>query len=202
VTVLGSGWLLELPLSEMAERIKRINLIDIVHPPEVISQTAVMKNVELIEQDLTGGLIEEVWKKAGKRTFLNKLSSIKGINIPEYQPVDDPGMVISLNLLTQLEILPEKFLRKKSKAAEEEFVNFRKEIQMKHIRFLEKHRSVMITDVTEIFTRSDGTISQNDTLAVQIPAGKHRDEWIWDFDLKKSDFNLKKSVFKVYAVIM
>ena len=36
---LGSGWLLDFPLAEMIERTEKICLIDIVHPPEVISQT-------------------------------------------------------------------------------------------------------------------------------------------------------------------
>ncbi len=68
--------------------------------------------MELSEQDVSGGLIEEVWNKAGKRTFLNRLSSLETIVIPEYQPVEDPGLVISLNILTQLEVLPERLLRK------------------------------------------------------------------------------------------
>ena len=36
VTVLGSGWLLELPLAELVERTGKICLVDIVHPPDVI----------------------------------------------------------------------------------------------------------------------------------------------------------------------
>jgi hypothetical protein len=110
VTVLGSGWLLELPLAEMSERIDMINLVDIIHPPEVIAQTATLKNISLIEEDVTGGLIEEVWKKAGKRTFLNKIDTLKMIRIPEYQPNEDPGMVISLNILSQMESLPVRLL--------------------------------------------------------------------------------------------
>ena len=63
VTVLGSGWLLDLPLAELIERTQKVCLVDIVHPPDVIRQAGYFKNVELIEQDVTGGLIEEVWQK-------------------------------------------------------------------------------------------------------------------------------------------
>ncbi len=202
VTVLGSGWLLELPLAEMAEKAKEIVLIDIVHPPEVYSQTAGMKGIKLVEQDVTGGLIEEVWKKAGKRTFLNKLSSIEQVIIPDYQPVEDPGMVISLNVLTQLEFLPMKLLRKRSEATEPDFLRFREEIQKSHIRFLMKHKSVLITDVAEIYTDTSGKETVEETALVQMPSGKITEEWTWDFDLKSSDYRRKRSVLRVCAVIL
>jgi hypothetical protein len=202
ITVLGSGWLLDLPLAEMAEKTGKVILIDIIHPPEVISQTSGMKNVQLIEQDITGGLIEEVWKKAGKRTILNRLSSLGEIIIPEYQPVEDPGLVISLNILTQLESQPERLLKKKSRATEAEFRHFRGEVQNKHLGFLKKHRSALITDVAELITDNNGKTSEKETLATAIPEGKMKEEWIWDFDLLRSDFNKKSSVYKICALIL
>ena len=105
VTVLGSGWLLELPFAELIERTGSICLIDIIHPPDVIAQIGNYKNVELIEQDVTGGLIEDIWQKTGRYPFLKKLKSLENIIIPEFKPDSDPGMVISLNILTQLETL-------------------------------------------------------------------------------------------------
>jgi hypothetical protein len=202
VTVLGSGWLLELPLAEMTERVKAIVLTDIVHPPEVISQTADLGNVKVVEEDVTGGLIEEVWNKAGSRTFLNRLKSLDNIIIPEYHPIEDPGMVISLNILTQMETLPEKFLRRKTKADENELLDFRKKIQAKHLQFLQKHNSVLITDVAEVFTEAGGGITEKETVVVDLPAGKVREEWTWDFDLKRMDFNRKSSVMKVVGIVI
>ncbi|HAX94130.1 MAG TPA: hypothetical protein DCY25_09355, partial [Bacteroidales bacterium] len=52
VTVLGSGWLLDLPLKEMAETGAEICLVDIVHPPEVKEQVAGLGKVTLIEDDV------------------------------------------------------------------------------------------------------------------------------------------------------
>jgi len=202
VTVYGSGWLLDLPVTEMAERVGKISLVDIIHPPEVTLQTAGFKNVQIVEEDVTGGLIDEVWKKTGNRTYFNRLPSLGSISIPEYLPVADPGMVISLNILTQLESLPEKLLRKKSKADEEDFMNFRKEIQQQHIRFLTKHKSVLISDLAEIFIKEDGESFQNNTVLAELPEGKVREEWIWDFDLMGRDYNLKKSVFKVVGIML
>jgi len=202
VTVLGSGWLLELPLAELIEKTERVCLVDIVHPPEVISQAGGLKNVELIEQDVTGGLIEEVWQKTGKYSFFNKLQSLGNIIIPEYKPDSDPGMVISLNILTQLESLLIDFLRKRSKIKEEEFNRFRTEIQKKHIDFLKKYKSVLITDITEIFTDNFSNVTDKPTVVTDLPEGKYKEEWDWHFDLVRSDYYTKKSVLKVAALIL
>lgn len=202
VTVLGSGWLMELPLAEMAERIEKIILVDIVHPPEVIRQSAGLKNVELSEQDVSGGLIGEVWNKTGKRTFFNRLPSLETILVPEYEPAEDPGLVISVNILTQLEVLPERLIKKKTKARDDDLFRFRKEIQEKHIGFLKKHASVLISDEAEIILKTGGTQILNKTLLADLPEGRLSDTWTWDFDLTHTDFNRQKSRFKVVALLI
>jgi len=201
VTVLGSGWLLDLPLKEINDLVNEINLVDIIHPPEVKEQVADLKKVSIWEEDVSGGLINEVWHKARHRTFLNRLRSLDGIIINEYQPQFDPGMVISLNILTQLENLPLEFLKKRSVKNEESYLQFRKEIQSKHISFLRKHKSVLITDISEVITDSSGNVIENLSVLTDLPDTKLREEWTWDFDLKKSDYYSKKSVFKVSAMI-
>jgi hypothetical protein len=202
VTVLGSGWLLDLPLKEMTDMVTEVNLVDIIHPPEVKEQVAGMNKVILREEDISGGLINEVWQKAGYRTFLNKLSSPDDILISEYQPGFETGMVISLNILTQLENLPLELLRKKSRKDEESFLRFRIRVQSEHLSFLRKHESVLITDVSEIITARSGNVIENPSLLASLPEAKLREEWTWDFDLKKSDYYSKKSVFKVSAMIL
>jgi hypothetical protein len=201
LTVLGSGWLLDLPVAEIAERTKKIVLVDIVHPPDVIRQVENFKNVELIEQDITGGLIEEVWQKAGKFYFFNKMRSLENICIPEFKPDFDTGMVISLNILTQLESLLVDFIKKRSIIKEEEFNRFRTEIQKKHIDFLNKHKSILISDYTEVITSRVGSIETIPTLLADLPSGKYREEWTWNFDQTGADLYNCRSEFKVVALI-
>jgi len=200
VTVLGSGWLLELPVAEMIEKSGKVCLVDIVHPPEVRAQTACIKNIDLIEDDVTGGLIEEVWQKTGRYSFFRKLKSLDGITIPEYTPDSDPGMVISLNILTQLESLLVDYLRKISKVSDEEYSRFRIEVQKKHIAFLQRHRSVLITDYSEVFTSKSGALSTVPTLLTELPQGQRREEWTWNFDQAGSDYYNRRSLLKVVAV--
>jgi hypothetical protein len=202
VTVLGSGWLLDLPLKEMTDMVTEVNLVDIIHPPEVKEQVAGMNKVILREEDISGGLINDVWQKAGYRTFLNKLRSPDDIPVNEYQPGFETGMVISLNILTQLENLPLEFLRKKSLKNEESFLRFRARVQSEHISFLKKHESVLITDVSEVITARSGNVIENPSLLSALPEAKLREEWTWDFDLRKSDYYSKKSVFRVSAMLL
>ena len=201
ITVLGSGWLLDLPFAELIERTDKVCLIDIIHPPDVISQAGNYKNVELIEQDVTGGLIEEVWQKTGKFSVFKKLKSLEDIIVPEFKPDGDPGMVISLNILTQLESLLLDFLKKRSKIKEEEFNLFRTEIQRKHIDFLRKHRSVLITDYAEVITDRSGSVKTIPTLVTDLPPGQFTEEWTWNFDQTGADLYNSRSQFKIVALI-
>lgn len=200
VTILGSGWLLEVPLAEIIEKTGKVCLVDIIHPPDVIEQTHNLKQVELNEIDVTGGLIEQVWSKTGKHKFFNKLQSIDSISVPKYKPDGDPGLVISLNILTQLESLIIDFLRKRTKIKEQEFSYLRSQIQAKHIEFLKNYRSVLISDIAEIITDKSGIITTIPTLATSLPEDHYREEWTWDFDQKGADFYNKRSIMKVIAL--
>lgn len=203
VTVLGSGWLLDFPLAELLEKNIEILLIDIVHPPEVRKQLEGIDRVRLVEADLTGGLIEELWEKAGRLPFYRKLHSIDTLNINEFRPaVEDPGMVVSLNILSQLDVLPVRLLRKKSSATEDELIKFRREIQQKHLSFLQKHKSVLITDVREIFSDRRGQLTEEQTVVVPLPGAEITEKWTWNFDSTYTDYYGKKSVLEVVAMIL
>jgi hypothetical protein len=202
VTVLGSGWLLDLPLKEIAEQTDRVNLIDIVHPPDAARQVSPLKNVILTEADVTGGLIEEVWEKAGRLPFFRRLKTLDDIIVPSFELPDDKGLIISLNILSQLETLPLKILKARSSAGEEEFLRLRCEIQQKHIDFLSAHNSVLITDISEIFIDKTRQETEVKSVIINLPEGESREEWTWDFDLRRSDYYEKNSVLKVVALIL
>ncbi len=201
VTVLGSGWLLDLPFAELIERTEKVCLVDIIHPPDVKNQVKDLKNVELFEQDVTGGLIAEVWQKTRKYSFLRKLKSLGNIVIPEYKTDADPGMIVSLNILTQLESLPVDFMRKRSKIKDEEFTHFKSEVQKKHIDFLSKYPSVLISDIAEIITSKSGDIKTIATLLTDLPPGRYRENWTWNFDKAGGDLYNSNSQFNVIGII-
>jgi hypothetical protein len=200
VTVLGSGWLLDLPLAEMLEKAVTVYLVDIIHPPEVIKQTGNISKVVLVEQDVTGGLVEEVWKMTDRFSLSNKLKSLESISVPQFAPGFDPGFVISLNILTQLESRLIERLRKRAAIPDNELLGFRKGIQEKHIEFLSRHPSVLISDYAEVITKKSGDISSIQTLLATLPQGLFNDEWTWDIDLKGDENYNSRSVMKVLSV--
>jgi len=202
VTVLGSGWLLDLPLAEMLEKTSRVYLVDIVHPPEVVRQAGSLENVVLVEKDITGGLIEEVWNKTGKFSLFRKLKSLESITIPEFSLDFDPGFIISLNILTQLESQLLNCIKKRSAISEEEIFRFRKAIQEKHIDFLRKHKSLIITDYAEVIIKKSGESQTNPTLFTELPEGKFKEDWTWDFDLKGHENYNSRSIIKVVSVAL
>jgi hypothetical protein len=199
ITVLGSGWLLELPVAELLEITGEIILVDIIHPPEVVKQAGAFKNVTLIEADVTGGLIEEVWNKASGFSLFRKSLKLYEIPVPEYKPDFDPGLVISLNLLTQLESLLVDYLKKKINAGDDEYLVFRQAIQAKHIEFLMKHKSLLVSDIEEVFTDRSGEKRVVATLVTKIPGGDFSEEWMWSFDLKGADNYNSTSYMNVIA---
>jgi len=201
VTVLGSGWLLDVPLKEMTEQVSVINLVDILHPPEVREQVSRMGDVRLTEADVTGGLIRDVWEK-GSYFWRKKRGSINDLEIPEFKFEFEPGLIISLNLMTQLESLLLGFIRKKWKPGEEDLLRFRKEIQHRHVSLLMRHTSVLITDVAEIITERSGRVREEPSVLTDLPDAGTRKEWTWDFDLHRSDYYNRRSVFRVVAMML
>jgi hypothetical protein len=202
VTVLGSGWLLDLPLREIVDTGAEVYLVDIVHPPEVQEQVRELNRVTLIEDDVSGGLIKEVWEKGRRKFFFNRLRSPDDINISEYRPRSDPGMVISLNILTQLENLPVEFLKKRSGGDEQAFCRFRLRVQESHMGFLKKHKSVLLTDISEIITESSGGVVEVPSVLANLPEAEKTEEWTWHFESKRSDFFRKKSDFRMKAMML
>ena len=201
VTVLGSGWLLDFPLREISDTGTEVYLIDIVHPPEVREQVRELNKVTLIEDDISGGLIHEVWEKARRVFFLNRLKSPDDINVAELSLQFDPGMLISLNIMTQLEILPLEFLKKRSGGDEEARLRFRQKVQESHLRLLKKYKSVLITDISEIITESSGRIIEKPSVLVKLPEAEHTEEWTWHFESKRRDYFRKKSDIRVRALM-
>lgn len=200
ITVLGSGWLLDFPIAEILEMGIPLNLIDIAHPPDVLKQLSAYPMVTFTEMDLTGGLAEEIRKNFPSFAIFRKSKDLSDITVPSLVLDENPGLVISLNLLSQLDVLLSEYLRKRARFTENGLLRFRSEIQQKHLDFLLKNNSILISDVEEvIFTRS-GESSTEKTVVIDLPHGKNRKEWTWDFDLKKSDYNMRRSVLKVVAI--
>jgi len=183
VAVLGSGWLLDVPLDHLVQRFKRVYLVDIHHPIQIRKLTAGMSRVELIEEDLTGGAIEEIWQHSRE----NLISAEDGLAL-EQIPLDPPlahiqaDALISVNLLNQLDIILCDFILKQKPYQQEALTPFRAAIQAFHLDWISKKPACLVTDILEEVVDKNGAKSSKALLYTHLPEAMRQDRWWWDFD--------------------
>jgi hypothetical protein len=182
VAVLGSGWLLDVPLDHLLGRFRHIYLVDIHHPIQIRKRTAGMSQVELIEEDLTGGAIEQAL------SFLEKTVPSRGGvlsgQVPLTPPLSriSPDVLISVNLLNQLDSIVCDHILKKKHFQQADLIPFRTAIQAFHLDWITKKPGCLITDTLEEVEDKHSVKSSKALLYTDLPPGSRRDRWWWDFD--------------------
>jgi hypothetical protein len=183
VAVLGSGWLLDVPMDHLLSRFKRIILADIAHPRQIRHKYRERKELEFVECDLSGGAIGQVWQisktacdKAGR------LEMIKEIRLEAPTELDAADACISVNLLNQLDILLVEFMEASFSLQHEELSGFRKKLQAFHLEWLGRKPGCLISDVREISRDKTGNETVIDNLYANLPEGIRKGKWTWNFD--------------------
>ena len=182
VAVLGSGWLLDVPLDEMRERFAKIFLVDIRHPPQILKRVAQMPEVELIETDLTGGAVGQIW------TYLRQQKRIDPATLTDIltfvPPLRDvaPEAFVSVNLLNQLDILICDYLKRRGHYQQSDLIRVRSWLQKNHVEWIRSRPGCLITDTKEIRVDRDGKETSNALIYCDLPEGIRRERWDWDFD--------------------
>lgn len=194
VLVLGSGPLHEIPIELLAKTFKRVVLVDIVHLSSTKKKCAPYNNIEFVEHELTE--IERDIFLSGK--LINK--------IPKNFIDSSWGLVLSVNVMSQLPLHLEKFIRKKFNFNDSEIEIFLQNITKNHFLFLESFQApaVLITDTETHYLDDKSAILQVDLNYEHIKLPKPVKEWMWDvapipefkkdiaIKMKVSGFVLKK----------
>lgn len=198
VVVLGSGWLLDVPMDFLLKNCENIYLIDIRHPEEVMLKYKYNQKIHFIHADITGGAIEKVYQ------ILRKPKNI----FEDLQKVNPPGLnldltvdyQISVNVMCQLDILILEYLRSFKYFNNLAFKTLRQNIQSAHIQLLQKTDSCLITDYEElVFNRTDEMVEKNLMVYSELPEGLLMKEWTWKFDTLMTYYPNRKTYFKVKA---
>jgi hypothetical protein len=182
VTVLGSGWLLDVPLDHLAGRFRKVTLVDIFHPPQIRKKVKDLDHVQLVETDLTGGAVEQIWQLSKKRGALNPDSLPEMLHLEPPLPRIRSGVVVSVNLLNQLDIHLCDFLRDCGWTEDEPMDRCRELIQSFHIDWITASPGCIITDAAEINRDRSGKETIKPLLYTELPLGIRRERWIWEFD--------------------
>lgn len=198
VAVLGSGWLLDVPLDFLARQCRQVYLFDIRHPRQVVHKYKKTNNVHFVTQDITGGLIEQVYRiMSGKPQMFEALNQLSSPGFSTFEPIDS---VISVNVLNQLDVLITEYLRRFKLPQSFNALNFRSNIQAAHLLSLPVGGSCLVTDVEEkVFNASHEPIETNPLIFVPLPDGKNHREWLWMFDTQMTYYENRITYFKVIA---
>lgn len=183
IAVLGSGWLLDLPLEYLSERFENILLVDIHHPPQSEKKASRFRNVRFQEADITGGGIEFTWGLG--KINPGECDTVLSSFTPILPTLDiEPDAYISVNILNQLDILLVDYLKEKHSCFNEDhFTLFRKNIQQFHLDWISQKPGCLISDIEEKNYKNNELVSRYDLVHVNLPEYKQSGSWIWDFDL-------------------
>ena len=201
ISILGSGWLLDVPIEELSALYSKVYLYDIAHPAQIRHKASKFSNVEIVECDITGGSIQKTWDEVQRWKHEHgsiDLSKIVG-NGFELQYQSD--MVVSLNILNQLDILICDYLLENTTLNAEDLIPLRIAIQKKHIENIQKQAFCLISDIEEIVKDIETeTIEIRPLVLATLPQTSHQKQWQWQFDSSGNYYDGKSVTFNVQAL--
>lgn len=195
IAVLGSGWLLDVPVEEMLSQTHELHLFDAVHPKQVVHKYKTNKKLVFVTKDLSFGLIQEAVRCKNNKEFMSALAALA----PEalFAGYD---LVISVNLLNQLDNLLIEFLRSRFSLSREQEEQIRQKVQENHIKSLPKGKSCLISDWIELSEDlSGGEITEKPLIYSRLLETENYQSWDWVFDTHKMYRAKTKTTFKVRA---
>jgi len=202
--ILGSGWLLDVPIDELSQQFETVYLVDIVHPPQILHRIKKMPNVVPIVTDISG-ISEQIFtlaNEAKKRKALIPLEQLdfkfSNFGLPKGET---PDFVVSVNLLNQLDILITDYLKKEKIGSDVELQNLKKTIQAFHYSILPQGKTCLITDYEElIYSNTKQFETQNPLVHIPFQESRNHEYWQWHFDSSGMYYKNKMTVFNVVAL--
>ncbi len=203
--ILGSGWLLDVPLIELSKIFQKLTLVDIVHPPQIVNKVNKLKNVEIVSTDISNiayevyDFVKEIKSKKSKKKLDDILFNNNKFGLKD---ISNASFIVSLNILNQLDILICDYISKLNMFSNTEILNFKKTIQQKHVNDLPVGKSCLITDYEELLIDDSKKIIEKKNLVfIKLPRKVIKEQkWRWDFDFSKIYNKNKNTVFNVIGL--
>lgn len=172
--ILGSGRLLDVPLTALAAAFRRVVLVDAVHPLSARLRAGRYPNVELWCEDVTGTI-----------AALHRLTSRDALpSLDSFAPMHAVGvdLVVSLNLLSQLGVLAGDWIeRRLGPAAAAAAEAFAAGLVRAHLDDLARCRAAvaLIADVEWQHVGPDGSIVERESSIFGVAPPSAAEEWMW-----------------------
>jgi hypothetical protein len=184
--VLGPGLLLDLPLQELSSLFHEVVLMDVVCLPEVRKEIRKYRNVSFVEYDVTG--IAEL-------LYLNRHRGVRELPQPEtvQLPGPLPDFFVSLNILSQLWVVPRAFvLREFPEIEQDRLEAWCSSISAAHWRMLQEMQCpvCLIADHAFVTRDPEGAVRRRGSTIGDLSLPEPHDCWTWLIDPgdKLSDF--------------
>ncbi len=175
VLILGAGSLYDIPLGILSAQFERVILVDLVFLKSAHQQVQYFNNVELIEHDITESL---------ERIMIGLPFVETPISWLEDPHID---LVISLNLITQLPLIPVRWLMKHFEVSDQEGEILGKQLILAHLHYLQSfHGEVcLIADREGIEFNAQGDEIERfdpwwDIEAPEVFSPKAEYSWQWE----------------------
>jgi len=161
--ILGSGLLLDVPLKLLAEHFDQVLLVDVVHLRPVRKAVRRYRNVRLIEADVTG--------------VIEPLHRGSEVPRPSFDPSHhDAVFTVSLNLLSQLSLLPVEFAKRRGLIPQDD-TRFAKTITAHHLDFL-RNLTGKVCLITETERLVNGVFNNDPLYGISLPQPDKT--WHWN----------------------
>lgn len=183
IVVLGSGWLLDVPIEFLYQNFSQITLVDIKHPNAILYKYSNQPKINFVTQDITQlayVFFEQIRKKNATFQSLFELTQ-RPITLQKIG-VENADVVISLNILNQLDIIILDYLKKHVSLSSQQELALRQAIQKQHIKMLPTNKTCLITDYNERnYDKKHQQPTQNKTVFTDL---KKHAQWEWAFDMQ------------------
>ncbi len=176
VVVLGAGLLLDVPLAELATMFREVVLLDIVLLPEARKMIKGYSNVKFTQHDVTN-MAEKLYNniQQGARELPEAAPGVPEID-------ENTGLVVSLNILSQLWVIPRAYALRKLRVDEEETDGWCRQIVESHYAFLRSMPCAVCLVADHEFVKRDRDgriVSQGSTISGLALTGPDV-SWTWN----------------------
>lgn len=198
--VLGSGWLLDLPLEELASMASHIRLYDLMHPSQVLHRLKRYPHVTPVQADITGGAVINAWQAVREYKKNGTKLSPEKICEASFQIPSDSDCIISLNVYSQIGQMITDFLKDNVPYETDEADRIIFLLQQAHLKLLCPGKSLLITDIREkYFDSNDVLTGSREHVKCPFPVAEPAESWEWQFDPSGGYITGQKTVLHINA---
>jgi len=199
VAILGSGWLLDIPLNEMLDAKIRVKLIDIAHPTRIVYRYRKESKVEFIDHDVTGG-VPFTWNLSRQKKNYSFQEYIEALEKPSINNLLNVDLVLSINILSQLHLPLVEYLLNRNRLSDDQVKEIILAVQNAHIDILPEGKSLLIADYEEeLYDDRDKLVGVNQRVLADTSQLEKEDGWKWKFDTKRMYSGDQKVILNVAA---